>query len=79
MEAIVIIIYICLSAAAATDMQNIAVAKGAKKNYWGWCFFLPIIGHLMVCALPDLKLREALMKTDAKSDASVSDDELPSL
>lgn len=37
----------------ATEMHEIARLKNAKKNYWLWCFLLPLFGFMIVSSLPD--------------------------
>ena len=43
---------------AAKNMARIAADKGYKERKWfHYCFWLGLIGFLMVCAMPDKKRR----------------------
>ena len=44
-----------ISAITARKFDHIANAKG-HSGYFGWCFFLGVIGWAMVIALPDRKI-----------------------
>lgn len=63
------IIVIFIAFIAAKKFNEIAEMKG-HTGYFAWCFFLGIIGYLMVIALPDRRSQ------DAGSDLS---DRLPEL
>lgn len=49
---IVFSILLIIDVAVASKFSNIAEDKG-YSGFFGWCFFLPPIGMLMVVALPD--------------------------
>lgn len=51
----------------ADEYQTIAMRKGycARRYFW-WCFFLGIVGYLMVVALPDRHYFRAGEKEPAK-------------
>ena len=57
---------------AAKQFHEIAKMKGhSESKYLWWCFWLGMIGWLMVVALPD--------RRDTPSNMAVSSDELPDL
>lgn len=60
----------------ANRMQSIADRKGATERVWAWCFWIPLLGALMVIALPDERVLKAL---GGKTSEENSDGELPSL
>ncbi|MCF0258516.1 MAG: hypothetical protein HUJ54_01525 [Erysipelotrichaceae bacterium] len=45
---------------AAKEMQMIAESKGAPRNYFWWCFWLPMMGYAMVIALPNSQNSDSL-------------------
>ena len=60
----IIVLYIFIGIGAlvielmlAGKFESIANEKGYSGFFW-WCFFLNIVGYLMVVALPDKKGRE---------------------
>ncbi len=53
----------------ATRMQEIAEKKGYKGRVFGWCFWLPIHGGLMVNALPDERIIEYINKEKNNGDS----------
>ena len=60
----------------AKEFGRIASEKGHdEKRYTLWCFFLGVIGMLMVCALPDWG---KILSESAEKKSAVSD-ELPNL
>lgn len=54
------IVILTVLAMFASKMQAIANKKGATERVWAWCFWLPLLGALMVIALPDERVVEAL-------------------
>lgn len=65
----------------ASKMQEIAEMKGYSGRVFAWCFFLPILGALMVIALPDRKKDYVVSSNREKSFDTIAtqDDELPEL
>lgn len=64
----------------SVSMANIAEMKGYdREKYIYWVFFFGILGVLMVVALPDKKLREALGNSNKKISNEFDSDELPAL
>ena len=54
----VIFAALSLSAPAQDATLRIAADKGYKERKWfHYCFWLGLIGYLMVCAMPDKKRR----------------------
>ena len=54
----VIILMIVIWFKAAKNMARIAADKGYKERKWfHYCFWLGLVGYLMVCAMPDKKRR----------------------
>ncbi|MEG0638723.1 MAG: hypothetical protein RR824_01710 [Clostridia bacterium] len=48
-----------INARIASEFANIAEEKGYEsRRYWHFCFWLSIVGYLIVIALPDRKLAE---------------------
>ena len=48
----------------SNEFHHIACQKGhTEKKYFWYCFFLGIIGYLMVIALPDLRSRPKMEET----------------
>lgn len=57
---------------AAKQFHEIAKMKGhPERKYLWWCFWLGMIGWLMVVALPD--------RRNTPSNTAISSDELPDL
>ncbi|MBQ8952555.1 MAG: hypothetical protein IJ048_00435 [Clostridia bacterium] len=53
-----VILMIVIWFKAAKNMARIAADKGYKERKWfHYCFWLGLIGYLMVCAMPDKKRR----------------------
>lgn len=79
----VAVVAIVVAAIFATRMQEIAEQKGYKGRVWAWCFWIPIYGALMVNAIPDERLIEALnrMKNieNGEKESTQDSDELPEL
>ena len=80
---VIVLVLITINITAASRMQEIAELKGSKDRFWAWCFWTPIIGYMMVIALPDLVLREKLdcgsTNQSETSDSTTEKDELPDL
>lgn len=69
---------------ASSKMNEIAVMKGYPEGgYFGWCFWLGIVGYLMVIALPDRGNTQGQSSPAASVATSVAapdeNDELPEL
>ena len=62
--------WLCVSWFAAGEFYKIAEDKGyhGKKYFW-WAFLLPLVGHLMIVAMPDR----------ASGQRAVVNDDLPEL
>ena len=69
---ITVVILFLVNLGTANQFYKIASMKGhSDKQYFWWCFFLGIVGWLMVVALPD----RAVTKTESHATSS----ELPDL
>ncbi|MEG1470855.1 MAG: hypothetical protein RSD76_00260 [Clostridia bacterium] len=52
-------IFLVINALIAGEFANIAEEKGYEsRRYWHFCFWLSIVGYLIVIALPNRKLAE---------------------
>lgn len=78
MEALMIILYLAVAVGAivvgvfaAKAFEESAHEKGHyDRHYWAWCFWLPVIGYLMVIALPDLNQQRYLKEISEKMSAT---------
>lgn len=50
---VALVVMIAINGLFADRMQKIVEAKGSEERYWAWCFWIPLLGALMVIALPD--------------------------
>ena len=51
---IMIVLFIVIWVKAARNMARIAADKGYTERKWfHYCFWLGLVGYLMVCAMPD--------------------------
>ena len=60
-----IIVVLIIYWLSAKEFETIARMKGHQGYFW-WCFFLGIVGWLMVVALPDQKTRGELLNSVQK-------------
>ena len=70
---IVCILALLLHWFIARKFENIANMKG-HKGYLGWCFFLGLIGWLMVVALPDRGQQRRRSNRTVRTDEAYYDD-----
>lgn len=83
----IVFFYFWINYALAEKYQSIARKKGHTENYWNWCFWLGIVGWLLVIALPDRgaqmvnvqNLPAASAAPAAQDKTTTQNDELPSL
>ena len=60
------------------EMSRMAEAKGySRRRYWHICFWLGIVGFLIVIAMPDLKAREQRERLIAALEANKAPMTLP--
>lgn len=56
---IVLVVLLCINGFLANKMSDAAENKGYdKRTYFHICFWLGVIGYLIVIALPDLTIRK---------------------
>ncbi len=75
------ILIVVLGIVAMIQFGEIAVLKGfpeKKTVVMVLCFFVPIAGYLLVCALPDHGQKGISTETPA-SESSIEEEELPDL
>lgn len=57
---VVLVVWIIIWFKAAKNMARIAADKGYTSRKWfHYCFWLGLVGFLMVCAMPDKRRRHA--------------------
>ena len=58
---VILIVMLIVWIKIARNMARIAADKGYTERKWfHYCFWLGLVGFLMICAMPDKKLRRAL-------------------
>ena len=50
---VVLVVYLFVHVLFAGEMSSIARQKGYKKNYFWWCFLVPLYGFMIVVSLPN--------------------------
>ncbi len=55
-----VIVTLAVSYFYANAMQGIAESKGYEGRVWAWCFWIPVLGGIMVASLPDERMVKLL-------------------
>ena len=69
---LVCIVTVIINIIIGMKFQEIAVMKGHEENYFWYCFFLGIIGALMVIALPDKNLYGLIKNSQEKETSNLT-------
>lgn len=82
---IFLIVYLVFCFIVASKFDDIALMKG-HEGYFKWCFWLSIIGWMMVIALPDRRIKFPDFTSAVQQNANIpqnsvseTDDSLPTL
>lgn len=64
-----VIAFFVVSWFMAGEFHKIAQDKGYREKKYFWiCFFLTVVGYLLVCAMPDRSLGQNVISSDELPD-----------